>query len=176
MSTGASAVTARRGGRADLRLTDEEQRRYQRVEQLADLLDNAIRIPGTPWRIGLDPILGLVPGLGDALGAAASSWILIEAARFGVAPAVLLRMLYNVGIDTALGAVPGIGDLFDFVWKSDSKNLALLHRHLEQPGETRRASRRLLVAVIAALLALSAGAVAAAALVIKYLLALTSLF
>ena len=176
MSTGTSAVTARRGERADLRLTDEEQRRYQRVEQLADLLDNAIRIPGTPWRIGLDPILGLIPGLGDALGAAASSWILIEATRFGVSPAVLLRMLYNVGIDTALGAVPGVGDLFDFVWKSDSKNLALLRRHLEQPGETRRASRRLLVAVIAALLALSAGAVAAAVLLLKYLLTLTPLF
>jgi hypothetical protein len=176
VSTGLSAVTVRRGGPADLHLTEEEQRRYQRLEQLADLLDNAIRIPGTPWRIGLDPILGLIPGLGDALGAAASSWILIEAARFGVSPAVLLRMLYNVGLDTALGAVPGIGDLFDFAWKSDSKNLALLRRHLEQPGETRRASRRLLIAVIAALLVLSAGAVAAAALVIKYLLSLTPLF
>ena len=166
MSTGLSAVTVRRGGPAGLQLTEEEQRRYQRLEQLADLLDNAIRIPGTPWRIGLDPILGLIPGLGDALGAAASSWILIEAARFGVSPAVLLRMLYNVGLDTALGAVPGIGDLFDFAWKSDSKNLALLRRHLE----------RLLIAVIAALLVLSAGAVAAAALVIKYLLSLTPLF
>jgi len=175
VSAALSAVTTRRGGRADLGLTDEEQRRYRRVEQLADLLDNAIRIPGTPWRFGLDPILGLVPGLGDALGAAASSWILIEAVRFGVSPAVLLRMLYNVGVDTALGTVPVIGDLFDFAWKSDSKNLALLRRHLEHPGKTRRASRRLLVAVIAALLALSAGAVAGAALLIKYLLTLTHL-
>jgi len=176
VSAGLPGVTARRGSRADFGLSDEDQRRYRRVEQLANLLDNAIRVPGTPWRIGLDPILGLVPGLGDALGAAASGWIIVEAARFGVSAAVLLRMLYNVGIDTALGAVPGIGDLFDFAWKSDSKNLALLRRHLEHPGETHRASRRLLVAVIGGLIALSAGAVAAAALLIKYLLTLTPLF
>jgi hypothetical protein len=117
-----------------------------------------------------------MPGLGDAIGAVASSWILIEAARFGVSSAVLLRMLYNVAIDTLLGAVPGAGDLFDFVWKSDSKNLALLRRHLEQPGQTRRASRRLLVGVIVALAGLTVGCLVAAALLIKYLLSLTSRF
>src|SRR5262249_25620734 len=84
-----AAVDRREG----LTLTDAERRRYRRVEWLADLLDNAIRIPGTPWRFGLDPILGLIPGLGDALGAFASAWILIEAARFGVSGPVLLRML-----------------------------------------------------------------------------------
>ena len=173
MSAGVPEVVARRG---QVGLTEAEQRRYDRVERLADLLDNAIRIPGTPWRFGLDPILGLMPGLGDAIGAVASSWILIEAARFGVSSAVLLRMLYNVAIDTLLGAVPGAGDLFDFVWKSDSKNLALLRRHLEQPGQTRRASRRLLVGVIVALAGLTVGCLVAAALLIKYLLGLTSHF
>jgi len=176
VSAGVPEVAARRGRRDEISLTEAEQRRYDRIEQLADLLDNAIRIPGTPWRFGLDPILGLMPGLGDAIGAVASSWILIEAARFGVSSAVLLRMLYNVAIDTALGTVPGAGDLFDFVWKSDSKNLALLRRHLEQPDRTSRASRRLLVGVIAALAGLTIGCLVAAAFLIKYLLGLTSLF
>jgi Domain of unknown function (DUF4112) len=176
VTAGLSARDAATGRRAGRVLDDAERRRYRRVEQLADLLDNAIRIPGTPWRIGLDPLLGLIPGLGDAIGAAASSWILIEAARFGVSPAVLLRMLYNIAIDTVVGAVPGPGDLFDFVWKSDAKNVALLRRHLDQPGETRRASRRLLIGVIVALVGLSTGAVIGAALLIKYLLALSHHF
>jgi hypothetical protein len=176
VSAGVPEVAARRSRPGEVGLTEAEQRRYDRVERLADLLDNAIRIPGTSWRFGLDPILGLMPGLGDAIGAVASSWILIEAARFGVSSAVLLRMLYNVAIDTLLGAVPGAGDLFDFVWKSDSKNLALLRRHLEQPGQTRRASRRLLVGVIVALAGLTVGCLVAAALLIKYLLGLTSRF
>jgi hypothetical protein len=170
-----SAIEMPRPPRAELRLTDVERRRYQRLERLTDLLDNAIRIPGTPWTIGLDPILGLVPGLGDALGAAASTWLLIEAARFGVSSAVLLRMLYNIVIDTALGAVPGAGDLFDFIWKSDSKNLALLRRHLEQPGATHRASRRLLVAVVLGLVGVTIGSLVGAVFLIKYLMTLTPL-
>jgi len=161
---------------AELQLSDAERRRYQRLERLTDLLDNAIRIPGTPWRIGLDPLLGLVPGLGDALGAAASGWILIEAARFGVTRTVLLRMLYNITIDTALGAVPGAGDLFDFIWKSDSKNLELLRRHLDGPAETHSASRRLLIAVVVALAAVTIGSMVAVILLLKALIALSPLF
>jgi hypothetical protein len=161
---------------SELQLSPAERRRYQRLERLADLLDNAIPIPGTSWRIGLDPLLGLAPGVGDALGAAASAWILIEAVRFGVPRAVLLRMLYNIVVDTALGSVPGAGDLFDFVWKSDSKNLDLLRRHLAQPGKTRRASRLLLVAVLLALAAITVGSLVAAVWLIKYLVTLSPLF
>jgi hypothetical protein len=176
VSNRAPPTADREARRAELQLSEVEQRRYQRLAELADLLDNAIPIPGTRWRIGLDPLLGLVPGLGDALGAAASAWILIEAARFGVSPAVLLRMLYNILIDTALGSVPGAGDLFDFVWKSDSKNLALLRRHLELPRETHRASRLVLVAVIAVLVAAAIGSMVAVILLLKSLLALSPLF
>jgi hypothetical protein len=176
VSSRAPSTADREARRAELQLSDIERQRYQRLARVADLLDNAIPIPGTRWRIGLDPLLGLIPGLGDALGAAASAWILIEAARFGVSPAVLLRMLYNILIDTALGAVPGAGDLFDFVWKSDSKNLALLRRHLELPGETHRASRLLLVAVVLVLVAAAIGSMVAVILLLKSLLALSPLF
>ncbi|HET8622791.1 MAG TPA: DUF4112 domain-containing protein [Gemmatimonadales bacterium] len=137
-----------------------EQRRLGRLRRIASLLDNAIPIPGTNYRVGLDPILGLVPGVGDAIGTAMAGYILVEAARFGVSRSVLLRMLLNIGIDTAVGAVPGIGDLFDFVWKADAKNLALLHEHLGQPIATRRASRRLIALAIAIIVLLAVGAVA----------------
>jgi Domain of unknown function (DUF4112) len=155
-----------------LRLTEPERHRLERVERLAILLDNAIPIPGTRFRIGLDPILGLVPGLGDALGALASAWILVEAARLGASRTVLVRMLYNIAIDTLVGAVPGAGDLFDFVWKSDAKNVALLRRHLEQPDVVHRASRRLLLAVLVLLAGAAVVSVVAAIFLIKYLFTL----
>jgi hypothetical protein len=154
-------------------LTEPERRRLERAERLAFLLDNAIRIPGTSFRIGLDPLLGLLPGLGDALGALASAWIVVEAARFGAPRPVLVRMLYNIGIDSLIGAVPGAGDLFDFVWKSDAKNVALLRRHLAEPAVVHRASRRLLIMVVLLLLSIAAGSVVAALLLIRYLLTLS---
>ncbi|HYL31329.1 MAG TPA: DUF4112 domain-containing protein [Gemmatimonadales bacterium] len=155
-----------------LRLTEPERHRLERVERLATLLDNAIPIPGTRFRIGLDPLLGLLPGLGDALGALASAWILVEAARLGASRTVLARMLYNIAVDTLIGAVPGAGDLFDFVWKSDAKNVALLRRHLEQPDVVHRASRRLLLAVLVLIAGAAVVSVVAAILLIRFLLTL----
>jgi hypothetical protein len=150
-----------------------ERRRLERAERLAFVLDNAIRIPGTRLRFGLDPLLGLVPGLGDAIGALASAWIVVEAVRFGAPRAVLVRMLYNIGIDSLIGAVPALGDAFDFVWKSDAKNVALLRRHLEQPDVVHHASRRLLVGVVLLLAGIAAASVVAAVLLIRYLLTLS---
>ena len=145
---------------APLPLGPEERRRLDRLQRIALLLDNAIPIPGTRYRVGLDPILGLIPGVGDAVGTAMAGYILVEAARFGVPRSVLLRMLLKIGIDTAVGAVPAVGDVFDFVWKADAKNLALLHEHLGRPVPTRRASRRVLALVIAAVVLLAVGAIA----------------
>jgi hypothetical protein len=145
---------------APLPLGPEERRRLERLRRIATLLDNAIPIPGTSYRVGLDPILGLIPGVGDAIGTAMAGYILLEAARFGVPRSVLVRMLLNIGVDTAFGAVPGLGDLFDFVWKADAKNLALLHEHLGRPTATRRASRRVVAVVVALLAVLAVGAVA----------------
>ena len=145
---------------APLALGPEERRRLERLRRIATLLDNAIPIPGTTYRVGLDPILGLVPGVGDAIGAAMAGYILLEAVRFGAPRSVLVRMLLNIGVDTAVGAVPGLGDLFDFVWKADAKNIALLHEHLGQPAAARRASRGVVAVVVALLAVLAVGAVA----------------
>jgi hypothetical protein len=118
------------------------------------LLDSAVRIPGTNIRFGLDALVGLVPGIGDAIGAILSTVIIFHAARLGAPRSTLLRMMANVGVDTIVGEVPLLGDLFDFGWKSNSRNLALLEEHLRQPVTARRASRRVLLLLGAALLVL----------------------
>jgi hypothetical protein len=102
------------------------------VRVLAQLLDNSITIPGTSYKIGLDPIVGLIPGIGDLIGAVLSAYIILEAARAEVPGFLLFRMLVNLGFDTLLGAVPAIGDLFDAAWKSNTRNVALLERHLSK--------------------------------------------
>jgi hypothetical protein len=100
---------------------------------LARLLDTAIRIPGTNIRLGLDAVLGLIPGAGDAVGALLSSYIILAAARQGAPRAVLLRMIGNVAIDSVIGAVPVLGDIFDIAFKSNARNAALLERVAVQP-------------------------------------------
>jgi hypothetical protein len=105
------------------------------VRVLAKLLDNSITIPGTGWKIGLDPIVGLIPGIGDLIGAVLSGYIILEAARAEVPGFTLFRMLANLGLDTLLGAIPAVGDVFDAAWKSNVRNVALLERHLsKQPA------------------------------------------
>ncbi len=98
---------------------------------LARLLDDAIPIPGTEWRIGIDPLLGLVPVLGDALGAVLSSWLVVVAVRRRAPFGVLARMGLNIAIDTVVGSVPVLGDAFDAGWKSNVRNLRLLEDWLE---------------------------------------------
>ena len=141
--------------------------RLTRARSLARLLDNAVRVPGTPIRFGLDAVLGLVPGLGDTAGAALAGYVVILAARLGAPSTVVLRMLWNVAVDTAVGAVPLFGDLFDVGWKANTRNLALLDRYLEQPGETRAASGAVVAGVIVGLLGLAAAAVAVAVVAVR---------
>lgn len=118
------------------------------------LLDGAIRIPGTSLRIGLDPVLGLVPGLGDALGALLSGWLVLRAARLGASRATLVRMLGNVLVDGTVGSVPLIGDLFDVAYRANARNLALLEGQLADPTRRARTDRRFVGLVVAAAVAI----------------------
>lgn len=104
--------------------------RQHRVRFLSRLLDEQFRIPGTRYRIGLDGILGLIPGVGDVAGMLLSTYILYEAIKLGVPRRVLLRMVANLGLDTLVGAVPIVGDVFDIVWKANKRNVALLDAYL----------------------------------------------
>jgi hypothetical protein len=131
------------------------------VRVLARLLDNAIPIPGTSWKIGLDPIVGLIPGIGDLISAVLSGYIILEAARAEIPTLTLAKMLGNVGIDTLFGAVPAFGDVFDAAWKSNSRNVALLERHLAVAVEPTRKRRnvvgRTIVAAVVLVLIVGAG-------------------
>jgi hypothetical protein len=124
---------------------------------LARLLDNAIPIPGTSWKIGFDPIVGLIPGIGDLISAVLSGYIILEAARADIPTLTLAKMLGNVGVDTLFGAVPALGDVFDAAWKSNTKNVALLERHLAvavTPAREKRSvlGRTLLAGVVLVLI------------------------
>jgi hypothetical protein len=118
---------------------------------LARVLDTAVGIPGTRLRIGLDALLGLIPGAGDAVSAALSGYIILAAARAGATRPVLLRMVGNVVVDTVVGSIPLLGDLFDVAFRANIRNVALLDRLSVDPGTVDRGSRRLGAVVIAIL-------------------------
>lgn len=130
------------------------------ARRLTHWLDSAVRIPGTRITVGLDALLGLIPGGGDLAGAALSAYLVTLAAKAGAPASVLARMLGNVAIDAAVGTIPVLGDLFDVGWKANTRNLRLLEAQLEEPEPTARASRWQLALVLAGLLLVFALAVA----------------
>jgi hypothetical protein len=138
-----------------------------RARALTRLLDSAATIPGTGIRFGLDPVLGLVPGLGDVAGAALAGYLVLLAQRLGAPRTVVLRMLANVAMDTAGGTIPLVGDAFDVAFKSSSRNLALLERSLATPTETKRASKLLVAGTLVGLTLLVVAGLAVAVLVIR---------
>ena len=108
--------------------------RLARLEWLANWLDTALVIPGTNVRFGADALIGLVPGLGDAVTTGISCWIIYEARQIGAPMHLVLRMIVNVAIDGAVGAVPVAGDVFDVFWRANRRNVTLLRRHLARCG------------------------------------------
>jgi uncharacterized protein DUF4112 len=126
----------------------------EHLRRLAYWLDEGIQLPGTGLRIGLDPIIGLVPGFGDAAGAVLAAGILIEAVRRGVSRFTLGRIAFNIAIDAVLGAVPLLGDAFDAVWKANLWNIALIDRHAAVPAEAHKADRVFVVLLGGSLLLL----------------------
>jgi Domain of unknown function (DUF4112) len=127
--------------------------RVERLRRLAVLLDDSIPIPGTSFRIGVESIIGLIPGAGDLAGGAFSLYILLQAARMGVPRTLLARMGWNLVVDVVVGAVPLLGDLFDAGFKANMRNLSLLERHVERPVASAKSSRRF-VALLALLVGL----------------------
>ncbi len=130
----------------------KDQRGLELLRRWARLFDSAFRIPGTEIRFGIDPILGLVPGIGDLASPVLSVFILWQGARLGVPKIVLLRMVINAVIDGLSGLVPVVGDLFDFGWKATEWNMALLERHA-MPGRPATSFDYVFVILCCALLA-----------------------
>jgi hypothetical protein len=142
------------------------------IRRGAQLLDSAIPVPGTSLRFGIDAVIGIVPGLGDAVGAVFASMILFKAYRLGAGWRLLLRMFSNITIDGLLGAVPLLGDWHDLVWKANLKNTALLERHLVDPATTARASGWFLALLLGGVLAIAAASVLVALWVLRWLVGL----
>lgn len=113
--------------------TERERAALRRSRSVARLLDDAVRVPGTQRRVGLDPMLGLLPLGGDAIGALLSLYVVVEAYRIGAPMGVLVRMLGNVLADFLIGIVPLVGDLFDAAWKANTRNVKLLEDYVEGP-------------------------------------------
>ena len=139
----------------------------RRLAQLAWLLDAAIVLPGSRFRIGVDALIGLIPGLGDLIGVLLSSYIVREAARIGTPPSVLARMMLNVAVEGVVGLIPVAGDVFDAVWKANQRNVKLLDAHIDHPQRTRRQSRWIVAGVTAALVVFAVLIAAVATLIVR---------
>jgi len=143
------------------------------LEQLSRLMDGLFRVPGTSWRFGLDGIVGLIPGIGDTLTSLVSFYVLAAGVRYRVPKVTLLRMAANIGIDYLLGAIPFVGDLFDFAWKSNQKNVALLRERAAVSREEARRGRLsdwlFLGLLMLALLALLVGSIMVALYLLRLL-------
>ncbi|BCL35342.1 DUF4112 domain-containing protein [Nostoc sp. MS1] len=110
--------------------TNTQAATIKRLRQVSRLLDTVIKIPGTPIAMGLDPIIGIIPIGGDALGLILSCYIVFEASRLGVPKNILNRMIVNIIIDSLIGSFPIIGDLFDFAWTANHYNIKLIEKYL----------------------------------------------
>jgi hypothetical protein len=127
---------------------DASTPRLKRLRQISKILDNIITIPGTQVGIGLDPIMGLIPVGGDALGLIFSFYIIIEAAQLGLSTATLGRMVMNVIIDSLIGSIPMLGDFFDFAWKANNYNIILLEEALKHPRKNKKANNSFIFLLI----------------------------
>lgn len=113
----------------------------RRIGRVTRILDELVSVPGTPVKVGLDPVIGLVPVVGDAVAAGVGAWVIAEAARFGVPRVVLGRMVLNLVVDLGIGAIPLIGDAYDLFFRSNSRNLDLFRRHALDPDASTRGQR-----------------------------------
>src|SRR5215218_8380825 len=159
-----SKSLAERAARAAVPARAERAEVERSLDQLSRAMDGLFRIPGTGWRIGLDALVGLVPGVGDFATTAVSFYILAAGVRYRVPKVTLLRMASNIAVDYLLGSVPIVGDLFDAAWKSNQMNVELLKRRASVPAEEATSGRAsdwlFLGAILIALLLLLVGSVA----------------
>ena len=148
------------------------------LRRFAHIMDEAISIKGMPFKIGLDALLGLIPGFGDIIGGVLSTWIVIGALRHRVPARVILRMILNISIDLLGGAIPVAGDVFDFLYEENVKNMRLLEKHRDRRRPPRSTASIAFVAVLIVLfvLALAVGLVFAGIALVLWLIGQRPLF
>lgn len=120
----------------------------QRIGRVTRVLDELVSVPGTPIKVGLDPIIGLIPVAGDAIAALVGAWVILEASRFGIPRVVLGRMAFNLVVDLGIGAIPLLGDVYDMFFRSNSRNLDLFRRHALDPDASTRGHQAFLIGLV----------------------------
>ncbi|NVO31722.1 DUF4112 domain-containing protein [Hymenobacter lapidiphilus] len=133
--------------------TFDQDDRLQWVERVSRLLDSQFRVPGTNWRFGLDPIMGLLPVVGGLPSLAVSGLLILTMMRHGASGNLVVRMVFNVVLDALIGAIPIIGNIFDFAYKANNRNVALLRAHYAE-GRHQGSGKGLLLVLTIVLLAL----------------------
>jgi len=138
-------------------LPPEEKRKRQGLEPLfkwiAFIMDEVVRVPGTQFRFGLDPVIGLIPGIGDTSSALVSAFALIQAVRLGVPKILLTRMALNILVNEVIGVVPVIGDAFSFWFKSNARNYEIIKTHRLGPSGPRRSDWLFVIGILVVLFA-----------------------
>jgi hypothetical protein len=117
----------------------------RRIGRVTRALDELVSVPGTSIKVGLDPLIGLIPLAGDVVGALVGAWVILEASRFGIPRVVLGRMILNLSVDLAIGAIPLLGDVYDLFFRSNSRNLALFRRYALDPDASTRGQQAFFV-------------------------------
>jgi Domain of unknown function (DUF4112) len=120
----------------------------RRIGRVTHVLDELVSVPGTPIKVGLDPVIGVIPIAGDALAALVGVWVILEASRFGIPRVVLGRMVANLVVDLGIGAIPLIGDAYDLFFRSNSRNLELFRRHALEPGASTRGEQAFFIGLL----------------------------
>lgn len=151
------------------RIEYPESPRLRKIRVFARLMDQSIVLPNG-FRIGLDPLIGLIPGIGDLIGMSCSLYLLYQAARLGIPKRVLAQMLGNIGLEALVGEIPILGDIFDMVWKSNVRNLNLVEKHYN-PTQPERSARSIALAMISIFLLMAAALVALIMKVVTVLMA-----
>ncbi|GGG54757.1 DUF4112 domain-containing protein [Hymenobacter glacieicola] len=131
----------------------DQDDRLRWVERISHLLDSQFRVPGTTWRFGLDPIMGLIPVVGGLPSLAISGVLILTMLRHGASGSLVMRMALNVLLDTVIGAIPVLGNIFDFAYKANDRNVRLLRAHYAE-GKYQGSGKGLLAGVLLGLLVL----------------------
>jgi len=116
-------------------IEEQNEEKLLRLKLLGNRLDEIITIPGTKYKIGIDPIIGIFPVIGDLLGSIISIYIIYSGSKMGVSSQVIAKMCLNLGIDFTVGLIPVFGDIFDMGWKANKKNIELIEKNINQTKE-----------------------------------------
>ncbi|WP_171475069.1 DUF4112 domain-containing protein [Frigoriglobus tundricola] len=150
-------------------LTRDEKVQLAIIRQIRKWMDEAVTVPGTKMKLGLDPVLGLIPVIGDLSSAAVGGYVLHAANKLGVPTVVMARMLVNLAIDALIGFVPFVGDYLDVLYKANAKNVALVEQAIVNRENTARASWWRLAAVLAVFLLIVVGGFVGAVVLAKWI-------